>query len=195
MERIVGGRNATIEEFPWQVSLFNKTDGDHFCGASIIGRLTILTAAHCIRSNRPVGVRAGTTFHAKGGYIHEVKRIIVHPDYNREEGKNDIALVILKYPLIYGSRVQPVHLPEFSYDLGNNESVWITGWGYSNSTNDNEDGIPDNLQAAQVRIVDQDACIYAYRDISRAITDNMFCAGIENVGGTDTCQVLNGSTN
>lgn len=43
--RIVGGRDATIEEFPFMVSLL--VINDHFCGGSILNENTILTAAAC----------------------------------------------------------------------------------------------------------------------------------------------------
>lgn len=43
--RIVGGKDADIEDFPYQVSL--RFLDDHFCGASILSEKYVLTAAHC----------------------------------------------------------------------------------------------------------------------------------------------------
>ncbi|XP_018308917.1 chymotrypsin-1-like [Mycetomoellerius zeteki] len=43
---IVGGKDAPVDKFPYQVSL--KKSGRHSCGGSIINQYTILTAAHCI---------------------------------------------------------------------------------------------------------------------------------------------------
>ena len=44
---IVGGQDATPGKWPWQVSL-QSSSGSHFCGASIIGKDWVLTAAHCV---------------------------------------------------------------------------------------------------------------------------------------------------
>lgn len=43
--RIVGGKPATIQDFPYQLSL--QYYGQHFCGASIITQKFALTAGHC----------------------------------------------------------------------------------------------------------------------------------------------------
>lgn len=45
-ERIVGGHDAGVNEWPWAVALFNN--GRQFCGGSLIDNLHILTAAHCV---------------------------------------------------------------------------------------------------------------------------------------------------
>lgn len=43
--RIVGGSDAIIDDFPYQVSL--QYTGKHYCGGSILSKTIILTAAHC----------------------------------------------------------------------------------------------------------------------------------------------------
>lgn len=47
--KIVGGQNATEFQFPHQAAIFiNYSDGQYFCGGSIIALKIILTAAHCV---------------------------------------------------------------------------------------------------------------------------------------------------
>lgn len=47
LDRIVGGIDANVGQFPYQVSLQRK-DGSHFCGGSILNKNFVLTAAHCV---------------------------------------------------------------------------------------------------------------------------------------------------
>lgn len=44
--RIVGGMDIRIEEAPYQASL--QYFGSHICGAGIISKNYIITAAHCV---------------------------------------------------------------------------------------------------------------------------------------------------
>lgn len=46
LPRIIGGVEATLGRWPWQVSLYYSNR--HTCGGSIINRLWVVTAAHCV---------------------------------------------------------------------------------------------------------------------------------------------------
>ena len=47
MPAVIGGYEAEVHEIPWQVGVqFNHSFP--FCGGTIIGPSTILTAAHCV---------------------------------------------------------------------------------------------------------------------------------------------------
>lgn len=51
--RIIGGRDAPLGAWPWQVSLQVFVSGigyRHICGGSLINNNSVLTAAHCIRN-------------------------------------------------------------------------------------------------------------------------------------------------
>jgi secreted trypsin-like serine protease len=46
-EKVFGGTEATVGEFPWQVSLQDADTGVHYCSGSIINENWVLTTGHC----------------------------------------------------------------------------------------------------------------------------------------------------
>ncbi|XP_067004200.2 trypsin-1 isoform X2 [Anabrus simplex] len=91
--RIVGGSTADIKDSPYQLSL--QTEGNHYCGASIISAEWALTAGHCVDGGLPswISVRAGSSNRACGGSIHQVAQIISHPKFDRNTLDYDFALI------------------------------------------------------------------------------------------------------
>ncbi|KAJ9597889.1 hypothetical protein L9F63_011255 [Diploptera punctata] len=174
---IVGGQNANIEDYPYQLSL-EKT-GKHICGASIITNDYAVTAAHCVFLNvvEDLKLRSGTSFRQYGGYLHPVSSITMHPKYKNRKLDYDIAVVKVKIPFAYGKQSQPVALASKNPSIGTVGIV--TGFGQIN-----EDGPvrPAQLQQLQVPIVSPDLCKQIVND---TLTSNMICAGIS--GGEGFC--------
>ena len=65
---IVGGEDAP-SPIPWQVSV--QSYNVHFCGATILDKMTLLSAASCFYGNSTNGIsiRAGSVHKSVGGQV------------------------------------------------------------------------------------------------------------------------------
>ncbi|XP_041090933.1 transmembrane protease serine 4a isoform X2 [Polyodon spathula] len=180
-DRVVGGSDTTIQDWPWQVSLqYNK---QHTCGGSLVTPRWIVTAAHCFPDNQKLlsrwGVVFGVTELTTQGAVG-VSQVIIHGNYASND--NDIAMVMLSQPLTLSETVKPVCLPSYGLQLDANSPLWVTGWG-----NTQEKGkLAMVLQQAELAFLDREVC---NRPISYAglITPRMLCAGYLE-GKVDSCQ-------
>ena len=177
-QKIVGGVEATVGEFPYMVSL--QSSGGHFCGASLIKPDWVLTAAHCVRGGRIARVVIGlhSQKNLQGTEIFQAAKLIAHPRYNSSTMDNDFALVQLNGK----SSFKPVALNDVEIEIGQEiiESV-TAGWGY---TREGSWTISDTLQKVTVPLVSQAECNKSYNN---QITSTMICAGLAE-GGKDSCQ-------
>lgn len=189
--KIVGGHPTDISQVPWQVSIAYSDTGHHFCGGVIIGRYKILTAAHCFTPAEEIIVRIGSTYRSNGGFLRRVAQFIRHENFgNPSTLNNDIAIIILTYPIIYGRKIQPVALPPANSTLSLNSTFIVSGWGIEDA-DDND--IPEHLLSVQMPYVDQEVCAQIHNgteDWDIQVTNAMFCTGFMNEGGKDSCQVF-----
>nr|CAH7756160.1 unnamed protein product [Callosobruchus chinensis] len=120
--RIVGGHEASITEYPYQVSI--QFFGRHGCGGSILTERFILTAAHCVEGDYPskVSVRVGSSIRNSGGAVYDVAKIHIHPNFSEVTYDYDVALLRLKNPLVFGPGVEKVALPSKGYAKSLDES-------------------------------------------------------------------------
>ncbi|KAL9986059.1 hypothetical protein ACROYT_G000125 [Oculina patagonica] len=189
MTRIVGGTEAPVNSWPWQVML-RHTHGSQFCGGSLVDPYWVVTAAHCLpgKTASSIKIRLGAHYRTNGSLGTEqdigVAEIIMHEYYDTPlSNSNDIALLKLASPADLGEGVGLVCLPDTGYQLpfdNINKKCWITGWGILSSGG----ASPNTLQQASVPLVSKQRCTSAHPG---DIDDSMLCAGLYEAG-VDTCQ-------
>lgn len=188
LNRIVGGQNAELGEWPWQVSLHFRTNG-HVCGASIISETWLLSAAHCFVTSDPQNHIASNwqtysgmqdQYRQDGVQRRGLKRIVSHPDYNQMTFDYDIALLELSEPLEFTNTIQPICLPASSHIFPAGMSCWVTGWGALREGGQKA----QVLQKAMVKIINDTVCNVVTEG---QVTSRMLCSGFL-AGGVDACQ-------
>ncbi|XP_022617673.1 suppressor of tumorigenicity 14 protein homolog [Seriola dumerili] len=188
LNRIVGGQNAELGEWPWQVSLHFKTYG-HVCGASILSERWLLSASHCFVTTDPANHVASNwqtysgmqdQYKYDGVERRSLKRIISHPDYNQMTFDYDIALLELSEPLQFTNTIQPICLPSPSHVFPAGMACWVTGWGALREGGQKA----QLLQKASVKIINDTVCNTVTEG---QVTSRMLCSGFL-AGGVDACQ-------
>uniref|UniRef100_A0A3B3C1F9 Transmembrane serine protease 15 n=1 Tax=Oryzias melastigma TaxID=30732 RepID=A0A3B3C1F9_ORYME len=180
--KVVGGANAEKGAWPWMVSLHWR--GRHACGASLISRDWLLTAAHCVYGKNThlqywsavLGLHAQSAMNSQEVQIRQVDRIIINKKYDRRTKEADIAMMHLQQPVNFTEWVVPVCLAAEGQHFPAGRRCFIAGWG-----RDAEAGeplprsLPDVLQEAEVPLVDQEECQRLLPEYT--FTSSMLCAG------------------
>jgi secreted trypsin-like serine protease len=183
--RIVGGRPASANVHPFQVSLLFKFVGNdyfaHYCGGVLIRPKVVVTAAHCsdFVSADQVQVLTGTHVLDGSGMRRNIEKIVIHPDWNPTTFDSDVAVWLLR------SEARDIPLPTLVSPYDEPEvgtATLVTGWGATSEAG----AFPRRLRQVRVPILSRRNC--NDRDSYRGqITEAMFCAGTF-AGGRDSCQ-------
>uniref|UniRef100_A0A8C7BQZ8 Transmembrane protease serine n=1 Tax=Neovison vison TaxID=452646 RepID=A0A8C7BQZ8_NEOVI len=182
MERIADGYPAKKADWPWQASL--QMDGIHFCGASLISEEWLLTAAHCfdIYKNPKLWMASfGTTLNPPL-MRRKIQSIIIHENYAAHKHEDDIAVVKLSTPVLFSNDVGRVCLPDATFEVLPQSSVFVTGWGALKVNGP----FPNSLRQVEVEIISNDICnqVHVY---GGAVSSGMICAGFLT-GKLDACE-------
>uniref|UniRef100_H3BGS8 Granzyme M n=1 Tax=Latimeria chalumnae TaxID=7897 RepID=H3BGS8_LATCH len=197
--RIIGGSDAMLGRWPWQVSLYHNSK--HMCGGTIITHQWIITAAHCVYKTR-IEPNASLPLRAPQMLPHAVT---VPRRLARDSPPALQAVILLlmnklidnfcHLQPLQNSRllvtvndtdtdiIRPVCLPGINQEFPGGTQCWISGWGYTRPDNFH---IPDTLKEASVPLIStkkcNSSCMY-----DGEITPRMLCAGYPE-GKTDACQ-------
>ncbi|KAI9554695.1 hypothetical protein GHT06_019971 [Daphnia sinensis] len=182
-DRIVGGTDAVKNSWPEIVAL--KYAGSFFCSGTLISPNKILTAAYCARVYQPwdlylitVELGAHTMYPDSDAPVsRRISGFSRHRSYDSTKPLNDIAIFMLKVPVIYSKTMSPICLPAAgTADTYADQDAVIIGWG--SVENEQDPFVPANvLQQANLKIISNADCQTSYNDLGLGVTieDSMIC--------------------
>lgn len=182
---IIGGTTAAENEFPFVVNIWMNSPKDnyvaHLCGATLIDKKWVLTAAHCmmedstesemrVMSPNKLELYIGSAQHSgAGGRKIKAKSILVHPKFSWP--KHDVALIELAESI---DDVTPISLNEI--DLGEStELATVIGWGLTDAAGRTEAPL---LQKVTLSLEPRSRCALDEMPQSNktTITEDILCA-------------------
>ncbi|XP_038113039.1 serine protease filzig [Culex quinquefasciatus] len=192
--RVVGGKAAKFGEWPWQVlvrestwlGLFTKNK----CGGVLITNEYVITAAHCQPGFLASLVAVFGEFdissdlEARRSVTKNVKRVIVHRQYDAATFENDLAILELESPIHYDVHIVPICMPSDEADFTGRMAT-VTGWGRLTYGG----GVPSVLQEVQVPVIENSVCqeMFHMAGHNKKILSSFVCAGYAN-GKRDSCE-------
>jgi len=146
-EEIIGGKIATVHEFPWMVRI-ERGCAIGTCGGALISPRLVLTAFHCtidplIRVYKPcdhsdekrVAVLGNPNIEDNSTRVEIPITNVFYPpgagllEDLRNTTDHDFAMVVLKRPVTFSEYIQPICLPEQGQKFSG-EDVVTAGWGH-----------------------------------------------------------------
>jgi len=175
--RIVGGFDAEAEKYPFFVSWGG-------CGASLIAKDVILTAAHCqgvIQNTVRIGQYRKFGSVGQGLQRNIVKRV-PHPDYSDFDVDYDYMVMKLDEAVV--DDYVPIELNGNAFIPMDDQTLSVIGFG---ALAQQSQSTPSRLQQVDVSYIPTNTCNGSSKYNGDVKDDTMFCAGVEG-GGKDSCQ-------
>lgn len=195
--RIIGGRDANMDDDSHVVSLHDE-NGKHFCGASLITKDCVLTAAHCARAvtgKGPITVVLGrqNLNNQSQGERLRVRYEKTHPKYDIAKANirwgYDFAIMCMWRPTMTNAKIVKLNKNPNLPTAG--QRMEVAGWG-DMDPRDEVKNMANKLQKATLRTVSNKQCAamtgsYESYSVSFSghIQDDMLCAKNRN---RDSCQ-------
>ena len=166
--RIINGTETEVHEYPWQVGIIILSKYPS-CGGAIISSQHILTAAHCTYFFRiPLNatyIRVSVGEHNIADSdvdIRNLSKVTVHPEYDKFNQLNDIAILTLSSPLTFSKSMAPICLPEGTSNTFAGDTATVIGWGRTGSPPAPQ---ATTLQEVDLTVTTNEFCKTNYSDI------------------------------
>ncbi|XP_063708617.1 serine protease gd-like [Culicoides brevitarsis] len=193
---IFGGDEASRGQFPWLAALYRKRkkgSTEFKCGATLVSRNAVITAAHCLKFDSHVmpvneivvilGKHNLDDFSETGSQTVYAKDIILHPDFMSKDTSfdADIAIILLKRHVQYSQYIRPLCIFSEVTKHHPGEKGTVIGWGKDHL----EGTIKSYPSTIEMQLVSDATCLRAHESFQYITSSRTFCAG--NANGTGPC--------
>ncbi|XP_058809568.1 chymotrypsin-2-like [Phymastichus coffea] len=171
--RIMNGSPADVGQFPYQAYITDDLTGA--CGASIIHKRWLLTAAHCrLYASHAYAIVGAIYKTGLNGTRYNYEKFIKHSNFvvsqRRNRVSNDIALIRLSKDIQFTKHVQPIKLATDPWNDYANVSATLSGWGIRSPRG----GLTSSrLYYASLKVIGENEC----GQLWRTVMDNQICTG------------------
>ncbi|XP_078190762.1 chymase isoform X1 [Callithrix jacchus] len=169
---IIGGTECKPHSRPYMafLEIVTSRGPPKFCGAFLIRRNFVLTAAHCAGRSITVTLGAHNITEKEDTWQRiEVVKQFRHPKYNESTFHHDIMLLKLKEKANLALAVGTLPLPPQFNFVPPGRMCRVAGWGRTGVT----EPISDTLQEVKLRLMDPQACSH-FRDFDHNL---QLCVG------------------
>ncbi|CAH1389857.1 unnamed protein product [Nezara viridula] len=204
--RIVGGHTVNIINAPFIASLQRRRGrfALHICGAVIITKTYLLTAAHCItdydrRKKKGYSVALPKNYliscgssYTERGIIKNIRKFFVHSDYDPTELFCDYGAIAVSSDIAFNGKTRPAKLPEGNFtetsdllDQYTKDKIECKAYGWGATTARSHTG----LKVVGLHLLKTEVCqkILAAKLMGR-INDEIQLCTLEEKGRKDACQ-------
>lgn len=191
---IVKGENFKRGAWPWMVALMSRATGENkfFCGAVLVSRTKVLTAAHCIQDKHREKIKTRDVWLILGAYdlsnrnevgVYSVapSEIIMHPDWNPYVDKYDadIAAIIVEHDVPYNTFIRPVCIASNQIEAREGH---VSGWGSSLSPDETK--LHENIaKQLKIPVWTNEYCFLESNEFVKVASARTFCAGKRDGAG------------
>lgn len=148
LPRVINGDIGTAGQFPYLMSLLDArryaSDGAfqaQFCGGTLTTPTTVVTAAHCVVSDRgtvmapsAILIGVGADLGSPSLRVVRVAAVTPNPAYDTKSAANDIAVLTLAEPVTDVTPLIPILPNEVATYLKAGAPLEVAGWGNLSAT-------------------------------------------------------------
>ena len=148
------------------------TRGDpdsHFCAATVVNNRWVMTSGVCCFGMDQIDVLAGVShLHDHNGQEVMSSQVVIHPEFDIMNNFNDICMIQLAQPLVFGETLMPVQLPMAGEETDAGTMTTVMGWGITHLRKPHT----EKLHEVNVTVVDDADCQVSQKILQQSNSDN-----------------------